>query len=150
MVSISRFRHFFLPFFVQYICQNWKIIKNIGQFLRWFLANFVPKKVKNYIIQKASISVYSCHKCSYSKELVWKSFLDIVLQSRSLCDVDFFWLSNVLGNSFGNLLMCRSSRVVKGIKLPWIEPTWTNFKLAKMNSLWFENMSDTKSLYEMH
>ena len=49
----------------------------------------VKQKVKKllFIIQKASISNYSCHeiKCSCPKKLVWKSFLDTILQSRSLC-----------------------------------------------------------------
>ena len=38
------------------------------------------------IIQKASISNYRCHaiKCSFPKKLVWKSFLDTILQTRSL------------------------------------------------------------------
>ena len=54
----------------------------------WFLANLVPKSEKLIlIIQKASISNYKYHaiKCSCPKKLAWKSFLDTILQSRSLC-----------------------------------------------------------------
>ena len=55
-----------------------------------FLSNFVPKSKKLLlIIHEASITNYRCHttKCSYPKKLVWKSFLDTILQTRSLCHV---------------------------------------------------------------
>ena len=54
----------------------------------WLLAIYVPKSDKLLlIIQKASISNYRCHAIKYScpKKLVLKSFLDTILQSRSLC-----------------------------------------------------------------
>ena len=69
--------------------KNWKIIKNFG----YFYVNFLPilyQKVKNLplIIQKPFISIFRCHaiKCPCPKKLVWKSFLDTILQSRSLCN----------------------------------------------------------------
>ena len=47
-----------------------------------------------------SISNYRCHttKCSCPKKLVWKSFLDTILQSRSLCSGWLFkwtWLCTI-------------------------------------------------------
>jgi hypothetical protein len=56
----------------------------------WFLAIYVSKSENLLlIIQKASISNYRCHAIKYSclKKLVLKSFLDTILQSRSLCNV---------------------------------------------------------------
>ena len=49
---------------------------------------FCTKKWKTTLL-KASISNYRCHttKCSCPIKLVWKSFLDTILQSRSLCIV---------------------------------------------------------------
>ena len=47
------------------------------------------KKNLLFIKQKASISIYRCHaiECFCPKKLFWKSFLDTILQSRSLCNL---------------------------------------------------------------
>ena len=61
------------------------------------------------IIQKASVSNYRYQaiKCSCHKKLVWKSFLDTILQSRSLWIVWrsldlflFLWLPKSLNDNF--------------------------------------------------
>jgi hypothetical protein len=66
------------------------LLKMLDDFLVAFsVANFVPKSKKLIlIVQKASISK-RCHAMKYScpKKLFWKSFLDTILQSRSLCTV---------------------------------------------------------------
>ena len=71
---------------------NPKIIKNIGYLSCWFLTNFVPKSENLlFIIQKTSISIYRSHaiECLCPKMLFWKSFLDTILQSRSVCNGPF-------------------------------------------------------------
>ena len=63
---------------------------SLDNFLADFLPIYVSKSEKLLlIIQKASISNYRCHAIKYScpKKLVLKSFLDTILQSRSLCIV---------------------------------------------------------------
>ena len=68
-------------------------------FCRWFLANFVPQSEKLLLFtQKASISNYRCHenKCFCPENLVWKSFLDTILWSRSLWYVDTTLLNTIV------------------------------------------------------
>ena len=68
-----------------------------------FLVDFLPilyQKVKKtlLIIQKASISIYKCHAIKYScpKKLVLKSFLDTILQPRSVCHVEQIMPTTIL------------------------------------------------------
>ena len=79
-----------LNFFLNFWYIDWTKLKNHKNF--WvvfflFPANFIIKSEKLLlIIQKASISNYRCPaiKISCPITLVWKSFLDTILQSRSL------------------------------------------------------------------
>ena len=92
---------------VQYCPKNCQILDN-------FLVDFLPKNVQKseklfLIIQNASIRKYRCHAIKYScpKKLVWKSFLDTILQSRSLCRtveyvICMFWCGRALNSILGN------------------------------------------------
>ena len=76
-----------------FLAIEWTKPKKSSKILVNFFANFMTilyQKVKKkilLIIQKASISNSRSQaiKCSCHKKLVWKSFLDTILQSRSLC-----------------------------------------------------------------
>ena len=77
-----------LAFYVHLMDKMEKSSKILGNCFADFLHISVPKGEKLlFINQKASISNYICHAIKYScsKELVLKSLLDSILQSRSLC-----------------------------------------------------------------
>ena len=77
-------------------CSLTKELTKLKNHQKCFFCHFHKKNL--FIIQKASISKYRCHaiRCSCPKKLFWKSFLDTILRSRSLCSVTSCIVSLVL------------------------------------------------------
>ena len=125
-----------------------KSSKMLGNFLVDSLPILYQKSEKLLlIIQKTSISNYRSHanKCSCPKTFFWKSFLDTILQSRSLCSGWLFkwtwlctinWSSNQVTQK--HLQISREKLALTKQSHKLLLCSWTNFPMI----VWLKEKSN--------